>query len=127
VADVFTPLRTEAVIESETGRFTVRYADYFDELSSASNATGTNIDGQVQALLTTIQQTQSFTSEMNKLISENAQLISSVNQMRSNIAELNKSIEKNEQLIAALNLPTSKFSEIDKELAELRGLIAHGG
>ena len=98
MADITVPLRAEEVIDPKTGNITLRYAEYFEELTGTVNDTSTEIEA-VEGALSEVQQTTAFTSVLSQDIEALDQLTVMVHRANAQIAVLSQRIDDLEQLL----------------------------
>jgi len=99
VVDVTSPIRSEPLIDLQTGNITIRFATFLDNLSTTVNETviiteGTSEVGESQAL-----KAQSLIAEMKKDVEAIDQALESMSMLNAKIAEMEKRINNLEELV----------------------------
>lgn len=98
MADVVPPVREETVIDPLTGKFTLRWSEYLDEVGTTLNETTSNIETN-EPSSTQGQQLLALQSELNKSVNAIDQLINMSQLSNARLSEMQKEIDCLNQLI----------------------------
>ncbi len=91
-------LRDEQFFDPVTGRGTLRFLQYLEEIRASANATTTIINQEVEAFTLQTQQVQTFTKVLEDQIENVRALAVIVSNLQSAVNELSKRLDDVEQL-----------------------------
>lgn len=97
--EIITPLRSEDIIDPLTGKLSIRYAVYFEDLQNRVNETTVNVESAEGALSEVPGLVAAPISEFQKALEEVDSLATSLQNANARIAELQKQVNNLDQLV----------------------------